>query len=54
MIDTNIKEIVYGKNDKKKIVSVEVSDTHLELFVQDPKTGRVNSEIHNNKHWLLA
>lgn len=44
--------LLYGKDSQQKIVSVQVSDGSVELFIEE--NGKVRSEIRPNKYWLLS
>ena len=46
------KNLIFGKNDIQKIVSCEVLDDNVELFIED-ETG-VRSEFIPNEYWILA
>lgn len=45
--------LIYGKDDTQNIVSLEVKDDVLELFIQD-KNGDVRSEFRKNKFWVTS
>ncbi len=45
--------LITGKNTQTGIVSLEVRDTDIELFIQE-SDGTIRSEIHPNKSWLLC
>lgn len=49
---TDINRLLYGKEDLKGIVCIEVGDENAELFIQE--NGVVRSEFIPNKYWLLA
>lgn len=50
---TDINRLIYGKNPQERIVSLEVVDDQLEMFIQQPD-GSVASKFETNKYWLLA
>lgn len=50
---TDIKRILYGKYDKERIVSCEVTDTTVELFVQE-LDGTIKTEVKPFKPWILG
>lgn len=44
--------LIFGKDGTKNIVSCEVKDNVLELFIE--KDGIITTETRENKYWLLA
>lgn len=49
----DIQRLIYGKNNIQRIVSCEISNDLVELFVQQPD-GTILSDIRPNKYWMLA
>ena len=47
------ESLIYGKDQTQCIVSLEVNDNQIELFVQK-ENGEVESEFRPNKFWLLS
>jgi DNA polymerase, archaea type len=47
------KRLIFGKNNLERIVSCEVQDTSIELFLEHAD-GSVTTEVLPNKYWLLA
>ena len=50
---SDINKLIFGKSDKQRIVSLEVSDGSVELFIQQ-EDGSIVSEFATNKYWLLS
>lgn len=48
-----INNLVFGKSDRQRIVSIEPKDGITELFIQTD-SGEIVSEFVPNKYWLLA
>lgn len=44
--------LLYGKDETKGVIGVQVSDGSVELFIEE--NGKVRSEIRPNKYWLLS
>lgn len=49
----NYDSILYGKNNKEFIVSIEPNDNTTELFIQQ-EDGSIRSEVVKNKYWILS
>jgi hypothetical protein len=47
-----IKKIVEGKNDLKKVVNVEINDNVATLFLEE--AGVVSTQEVSNKFWLVT
>ncbi len=45
--------LIFGKDLTEKIVSIEIDDGEMELFIQQPD-GSIKSEFRTNKYWLLS
>lgn len=54
---TSYNELIYGKNQQERIISLEVVDTEdssqIELYVQE-EDGSVSTKIVPNKYWILS
>tara|TARA_R110000868_G_scaffold66014_14_gene197083 strand:- start:14929 stop:16458 length:1530 start_codon:yes stop_codon:yes gene_type:complete len=50
---TDINRLIYGKHPQDRLVSLEVTDDQIELFIQNPD-GSITSKFESNKFWLLA
>lgn len=50
---TDINRLIWGKHPQDRIVSLEVKDAQVELFVQNPD-GTITSKFENQKFWILA
>jgi DNA polymerase elongation subunit (family B) len=50
---TDINRLIWGKHPQDRIVSLEVKDDQVELFVQNPD-GTITSKFENQKFWILA
>jgi len=48
-----MNEILYGKQELQKIVSIEPSNSSVEIFIQDNQ-GNVKSEFVENRSWILS
>lgn len=48
----SLDSLIFGKDPTQNIVSCEVSDSSLELFIE--KDGIITSDIRENKFWILA
>jgi hypothetical protein len=46
-------KLIYGKNNKERIVGVEPEDGFCTLFLED-KNGDVQQEVVQNRWWLLS
>lgn len=46
-------KLIFGKSGLKGVVSVEVGETNVELFIQDDE-GNISSQLVQNRPWLLA
>lgn len=46
--------LIYGKSNISHIVGLEVNDDTVELFIQDPSTGEVNSVLKPHRYWILS
>lgn len=49
----NVKRLIYGKYEQDRIVSLEVTDNTIEMFIQEPD-GSISSKFDTQKNWLLA
>lgn len=45
--------LIYGKDQRERIVSLEVDESSCELFIED-KDGTIRSEFIGNKYWILS
>lgn len=46
------KDLIFGKDNTKNIVSCEVNDSHIELFIEE--NNQVTSKFIPNKFWLVS
>jgi len=44
--------LIFGKNELEKVVSWEVNDGHIEVFIEE--NGSIKSVFIENKHWILC
>lgn len=51
-MEEELTNLIYGKSSHENIVSCEVSDEHVELFIEDDKG--VRSKFIPNKYWILS
>lgn len=48
-------DLIFGKNKQEGIVSIEATDSGVEIFYQSPPgTGTINSKMEDNVYWLLT
>ena len=45
--------LIYGKNETKRIVSIEPKDDQTEVFIQN-EDHTVSSHVINNRYWILS
>jgi DNA polymerase, archaea type len=50
---TDVNRLIYGKHEQQRIVSIEVTDDQLEMFIQE-ENGAITSKFENQKFWLLS
>lgn len=48
-----MEPLLYGKDKTERIVSIEVNDSHAEIFTQNPD-GTVSSSFVDNRYWVLS
>lgn len=48
----NLNKLIFGKNEITNIVSCEVKDNKVELFIE--KDGVISSEARNNRYWIVS
>ncbi|NDD84116.1 hypothetical protein EBZ38_07560 [bacterium] len=56
MVNSNaddINELVFGKSDRQRVVSIEPKDGLAELFIQG-EDGKISKEFVPNKYWILS
>ena len=46
-------KLIFGKSSIQRIVAIEVTDPHVELFMQDEQ-GNITIEQQPNRYWILA
>ena len=46
-------QLIYGKNELERIVSIEPTDEGIEVFIQHPD-GFIGTEILPNQYWILS
>ena len=52
-MDNEIKNLVYGKQDLERIVSVEPLDEQTLLFIENPD-GTITKQFVKNSYWILS
>ncbi len=49
----NYDKLIFGKNNKENIVSLEIDNDYCEIFLED-KDGNVSNEWVKNQYWILS
>lgn len=52
-MNEDLQKLIFGKNDKQRIISLEPGDEYTEIFTEDEQ-GNVSSELVENAFWILS